>query len=678
MNLMRVMTSDYSYERTLNQLLAHRGYVFTNTEWHEDILLKKAAHKSKRKSKNKLLEEFDFPLAPDEYLVQKDIDGVIDKIMKSYPEYSLPFAITANTKMLAELLELNEVETLILQFAIHVYNPPYPWENILGTIGHTGKFDDPVYFYSMMFGIEESEVEKAMEGFLFNSGLLIQSKRVKTLHTITNELAETFLDSNISSESISSKLFPSCLESDLTTDNYPHIKNEIVRASAIIEKSLENATKGINVMFYGLPGTGKTELAVALAKKYGWDLKVIGDSSKNEMVEKSRAQRLTSLKIAMKLYQNSKNVVLMFDEMEDLFKTDNNAVFSKAFINRIIETTPIPIIWTTNDVWMMGPAVLRRMTYNIHFEVPPRGARKQIWKEYADKEGVTLDDDLIEELAATYDIVPALISNAVKIAKMANLAEKDDVVEIVKSLDCLVNFGEKRRFKTEGMKDTPYDPSWVNSPTDLTKLTDQLISAKPGFSLCLYGAPGTGKTEFGRFLAKKLNRQVLYKRASDLLSMWVGGTEKLIADAFAEAHREEKVLLIDEGDSFLRDRDKARNSWEITQVNEMLAQMESHNYPFILTTNLMKDIDSAALRRFTFKMEFKFLRDDQVSDIYRAYFGSEAPASLKKIDVLTPGDFANVKKRADIISEVDPVSLAAMLVEECELKPQFKKTTIGF
>ncbi|MCY3728401.1 MAG: AAA family ATPase [Nitrospira sp.] len=69
-----------------------------------------------------------------------------------------------------------------------------------------------------------------------------------------------------------------------------------------------------------------------------------------------------------------------------------------------------------------------------------------------------------------------------------------------------------------------------------------------------------------RYLAERLGLEISQKRASDLLSMWVGGTEKNIAGAFAEARSQEAFLVFDEADSLLADRRMAQRDWEISQV----------------------------------------------------------------------------------------------------------------
>lgn len=618
-------------------------------------------------------------VTPHKFMDESHIDLFVKSIEAEHP-YLMEndWRLHDNTKVLADILELDRVETLILDLSIrNTIGISYETRNAIAKFNYCDEAKNPVLFYARIFDVPESEVKKAMEGFLFKSGLLVNDHSIKMFHQINEEMADAFTELELTPETLESKLFPSNMTTELTVDHYPHFSKEIKRTEDIINKSLPVQTRGMNLMFWGIPGTGKTELALALAKKNGWKLKIIGDVSDTDGQEKSRAQRLTSLKIAMKLYSKDTDVVLLFDEMEDLFKHDANASFSKAFINRIIETTPIPIIWTTNALHVMGAAVLRRMVYNIGFEVPPVSARRIIWENYTKKYGVDLDAQTIDDLANAFDTVPALINNAVRISSLAGL-DKSEIPEVLSSLDRLMNYGEERKFEFSTMKDTPYDASCANTDIDLNELTERLTRAKPAFTMCLYGAPGTGKSEYGRYLAKALGKKVLFKRASDLQSMWVGQTEKNIAKAFKEAAEEEKVLIIDEGDSFLQDRTRARASWEVSQVNEMLSQMEQHAQPFIITTNLMDNLDPASLRRFTFKMKFDFMKPDQARRLFKAYFGVEAPEEMDKNEILTPGDFAAVKKKAEILGMITGEEIYKMIKEETDLKPQKPGATYGF
>lgn len=160
----------------------------------------------------------------------------------------------------------------------------------------------------------------------------------------------------------------------------------------------------------------------------------------------------------------------------------------------------------------------------------------------------------------------------------------------------------------------------------------------------------------------------------------MGVTEKLIADAFETAQRDGALLLLDEVDSFLRDRQAARYSWEVTAVNEMLAQMERYGGYFIATTNLKDDLDPACLRRFDLKTKFDYLRPEQAVAMAKAYAGKlgltdgvEALDRVADFGNLTPGDFAAVGRQAAFRK----LSGAEDFVERLAVESNLKATGMG-
>jgi SpoVK/Ycf46/Vps4 family AAA+-type ATPase len=180
---------------------------------------------------------------------------------------------------------------------------------------------------------------------------------------------------------------------------------------------------------------------------------------------------------------------------------------------------------------------------------------------------------------------------------------------------------------------------------------------RPKGSLCFHGIPGAGKTQLAEYMAVELDLSLIVRSASDLLSKWLGESEQNIAAMFAEAEAEGALLFLDEADSFLRDRALARAEWSVTQVNELLQKMERFDGIFIAATNLMDVMDAAAMRRFTWKLEFKSLRPEQAWTMFctEAGLNSAAPknaslrAQLLIIPDLAPGDFATVKRQANML-----------------------------
>jgi SpoVK/Ycf46/Vps4 family AAA+-type ATPase len=227
----------------------------------------------------------------------------------------------------------------------------------------------------------------------------------------------------------------------------------------------------------------------------------------------------------------------------------------------------------------------------------------------------------------------------------------------------------------------------VESRHELPRIVEAL-KARGHSALCFHGAPGTGKTALAEHIAQQIGRPLLIRRASDLMSKFVGETEQQMAAMFREAEAEQAVLLLDEADSFLQDRRGAQRTYEVTEVNEMLQGMERFAGIFICTTNLMDSIDQAALRRFTFKIRFKPLTREQRERMFvvEALAGDAAAldeglrSRLARLDQLCPGDFAAVKRQVEILAtELAPAEFLEQLEAEHRIKPEVREArTIGF
>lgn len=428
--------------------------------------------------------------------------------------------------------------------------------------------------------------------------------------------------------------------------------------------AMDSKPKGINILLHGPPGTGKSEFARTLCGEAGARMYAIGN---NEVGSRERlsVSRTKTLDYALESLADEPDSVIFFDEMEDFDSVE------KHWLNRIVEENPVPIIWACNSIGfyrMIRPFFIDRMMHAIEFRRMSVGARKLVFSGILTNAQVPDPEArrFATELAHDDRITPRHLALAAHQAAM--IAGNADVIR--RNIEQKV----KLRYGVRPIESVPiehYDLSLVNADTDLEALTARMVGiGAKRLALCLYGPPGTGKTAFVRHIAERMGMELLPKRASDLLSKWVGETEQQMAAAFAEAVETGSFLVFDEADSLLMDREHAVRSWETSMVNELLSQMERHPLPFACTTNRREALDPAAARRFMFRVEFFYMNRERVERAFRFFYGCGAPVEALALEKLTPADFANVRERAKILNFLDdPVRIGRALAEECRHKP---------
>lgn len=480
-------------------------------------------------------------------------------------------------------------------------------------------------------------------------------------------------DRLLKAKSVNDWLFKPIFDGKLSIKDFSYI-SDIPYISDIIKNSWKGE-KGINILLYGVPGTGKTELCKALAKDLGATLYSTGSRTKiSDDKCATGYDKVNDIKLINESIPVDKKPLILVDEAEDIFYTDTRGGISKANLNETLENTKYPVLWTTNDAYI-DPAFRRRFTYAICFDNIPRAKRKEIIEEICKKEDFIITDRVINNILDN-NVDFGTASTVIHTAKL-NKGSED---EILKHLEQQVRLYSTTYHEAKNFNANVFDPKLTNTDIDLINLCEKIKqTGRYNFTICSYGAPGTGKSAYAEYLAEQLNMPIIKKKASDLLSMWVGGTEQNVAKAFKEAKDSKAVLVFDEADSLLQDRRNAHASWEVTQVNEMLVQMENHPYPFICTTNLYDKLDQASLRRFTFKIGYKYMTDNQIKLAFKHFFGIDTETKNFHLSTCTAGDFMNIKNQVEFLGTKDFNSILNMLTKEQENKNDDKpKRTIGF
>lgn len=604
-----------------------------------------------------------------------------------------PERLSKNIIRIQRLLNLSEIDCRIVEFVVlHRREPLLEIiDNLLGDISDRKVF----HTLSVVLGCTELEVRKSLEkkGRLSKSGLIsIDQSRNRSLKGKLDILSSEFVDIMLSSEAdpvelISDRVI-ACASSELGLDDYAHISRSLEILRPYLKHSARASRKGVNIYIHGAPGTGKTELAKVLAKDIGCELfEVVTEDDDGEPL--AGEKRLRVLHLAQTFFAQSK-ALIMFDESEDVFSDrgsflGSTARLHKAWVNRALEENPVPVLWLSNSN-TLDPAFIRRFDMVIELPMPPKQQRKQIVQTIC---GNMVTAATVERISGAEKMSPAVIARAASVLRC--IEGGMEITKISPAIEYLVSSTLEaqghRPLDLQNANCLPdtYDPAFIHADSDLSELAEGLARTKTG-RLCFYGPPGTGKTAFARWLAEQLSLPLLVKRASDLMAPYVGETEQNIARAFREAEQNKALLLIDEVDSFLQDRRGARHSWEVTAVNEMLTQMESFSGIYIASTNLMDNLDQAALRRFDLKVKFNYLKSEQAWQLLVSQCESldissptdEYRSELAQCTVLTPGDFAAVARQQRFRPMASANELIAALKQECSLKEDGKRKPIGF
>ena len=453
--------------------------------------------------------------------------------------------------------------------------------------------------------------------------------------------------------------------------------------------------KATNILLYGPPGTGKTNYASGLIRELGLTgYEIIKDNENN----KSQNRRAAII-ACYNMKQNDDKAVIVIDEADNLLNTQNawtriGETQDKGYLNNLLENEGIRTIWITNSIDAIDESVRRRFAYSIHFRDFNRRQRVQLWESISKKNRIRkfYDRKELEELAKKYKVNAGVIDLAIqKSVETYSISEKSQCKKaVIQSLDAyqtLIHQGYKPVSKN--LIEDHYSLDGLNIRGDLKAMIQQLekvdVSLRQNdrkrninMNLLFWGPPGTGKSELARYIANHLDRELICRRASDIFDPYVGMTERNIKAMFSEAEHEDAVLVIDEADSLLCSRDRAVRSWELSFTNEFLTQMERFNGILVCTTNRLKDLDNASLRRFNHKIEFDYLTPQGNMIFYDLFL---APLCKETLDEksknillsmanLAPGDFKVVRDRYSYAGkdDVSQIDLIAALQEECRAK----------
>ncbi len=467
----------------------------------------------------------------------------------------------------------------------------------------------------------------------------------------------------------------------------------------VLKRMLAAKPGKCNILLYGAPGTGKTSFARSLAQETGrtaWEIRQ-GDDDGRNMKSEARTMGISICNDQ----EDADDSLVIVDEADELLRSRSfgfgpfgmgfggGRTTEKGVMNTLLDDMKVPAVWISNaPACEMDESVRRRFDYSVCFEELNNAQRVSIWRNVVKKHGLgdLVSEAQIADYAAKYATSAGGISTVLdNVKRLAPAKDKvDEAVATFMKPHCRLMGVQDAGRQFLPAKDYSLDGLNIRGKVSLEKIVkaarnylDADFGAasddKPRMNILMFGPPGTGKTEFVKYLGKELDRKVVVMKGSDILSKYVGESEQNIAKAFRRAEQERAILFFDEIDGILQSRESASQSWEVSQVNELLQQMEDFDGVMVAATNFSKNLDAAAMRRFTFKLEFGYLEDEGKRLFFERMFKTKLAdaefAELKELRNLAPGDFRTVRQEGFYLGEEQTnLDRIAALKEECALK----------
>lgn len=566
------------------------------------------------------------------------------------------------TSALADELGLSDIERRILA-VLAVRDLDRDFLDFLRTIERDETLSGPMLI-ARWTGLPQSDVRQALSyrRALVGMGLVDDGlhDRSCTAYSVNDRLLALLEAGETTPKGFLSTLARPAAPARLTLDAYPHIADLLPMWIAYLSLALQQRTPGVNVLIHGQPGTGKTELCRAIAASLGAQLlELEAEDADGDPLPERRL--LGAVRLTQRAFGSRENALLLVDEADGLLPVSHQldaflgrsrrdpSATHKRWLVDLLESNPMPTLWVANDLDGVHDALLRRFDLILRMDEPPVGVRRRILNDTL--EGCMVSPALVDRLAELRGLQPGHVEALGRIVKaLPSGIPLDRLVERqTRELRGVLGLPQMAREPRRALGAFRLD--WLNPDRPIEPMLVRAIKAGDG-RFCLYGPPGTGKTAFAAELARRLQRPLHTYQGGELLSCYVGETEKAIAAAFARAEANDAVLLIDEAEGLLSNRQTLRNSWELTTVNALLTALDGHHGYVVLTTNLVERLDTAVLRRMEHKLELRSPTAEQRRSLWARlaeHFGwtqgAELDTQLDAMEGLTPGDFHQVARQ---------------------------------
>ena len=346
------------------------------------------------------------------------------------------------------------------------------------------------------------------------------------------------------------------------------------------------------------------------------------------------------------------DAVPVFVDIDDAVQLEAEKDELPGFFTVFLDEWNGPVALTINRERM--PRIHQRPIVHLTLEVPPLIARTTMWQQVVP----SLTPQAAESLSGRFALPGGVIVAAAQAAQAGRMpnAGPPDVNDLAHAVSAQLH----QRISRLGKKlPTPFDIEDLIVDDDTRAALQEITAAAgerrkirdafklrgaQGISVLFSGHPGVGKTMSGTVLAKRLGLDIYEIDLSQVVSKWLGETEKNLSDVFDAAEPGHVVLLFNEADSLFGKRTSdvksSNDRYANMETNYLLQRLERFNGVAILTTNLTGAIDQAFKRRFTYDVFFSFPSPEMRAELWRRTL----PERTRSAEI----DFAGLAERYEL------------------------------
>lgn len=395
--------------------------------------------------------------------------------------------------------------------------------------------------------------------------------------------------------------------------------------------------------FQGPYGVGKATVAAAVCGELGLNLLIV-DGEK--LLESDNLTFEMGVRLLLR-EAHLQGALILWQGVDALIREEQRVRLT--ILLHHLQDHPGPIMLAGGVVW--APANLLRDTPFVRIEFPRLTAteRQRFWPQSLNGDGPVAGEAVWRELATKFRFTPGQIQDTVVTARnLARWRDPDEGQMTMADLYAAGRLQSNQKLAELARKITPHY-TWndivlpadrmrqlreiVNQIKYRTKVYDEWgfdrkLAMGKGLNALFAGPSGTGKTMAADIMAGELGLDLYKIDLSNVVSKYIGETEKNLARIFTEAETSNAILFFDEADALFGKRSEVRDShdrYANIETSYLLQRMEEYEGMTILATNLSKNLDDAFVRRMHFALEFPFPDEKQRRQIWEKIWPAATP-----------------------------------------------------